>query len=264
MNPPRRVIELAGGFKPLPVPPGFEAQVLPRAPLIYALEPDRGPWSAGGEYGRLVSEQVPSTATAPLGIFSNDHIGKPRKRVLTLVRTDRAPKVLGNWDFHARIVHGVGGAQNEFLCDWTGDVPIVADAVRVDAVFYAVNADAAYAPPNPNRAISIGAFLGEVGGSPHLPPTLTTPYALVADLDTFFTNVPDFARSVMVNVDQSPVASNDFVLQFETSAGLFKQVDVTQEVLIQGCLLPGNTNAVFVVNQSGNFAKISLTFQLGL
>jgi hypothetical protein len=261
----KRVVELQGGFEPAPVPPGWELQQQAGGlSTVYVLEPEKGTWSNGGKYGRLLNELVPPSIDRVLGVFSNDHIGKPRKRVLNLVRTDRRAQVDGNWDFYARIVHGVGGASNEFFCDWTGDVPIVADAIRVEAVFYAVNADLPYAPPDPNRTLAIGAFLGEVGGSPHFPPTFTTPYRFVADGDLIIANVPDFARGVVANVDRSPIAVDDFQLQFETSSGVFKQLDVTQEVMVSGAVLPGNTNSVFLFNNSGSPTNLSFTFVLGL
>lgn len=260
-----RVAELSGAYKPPPVPPGYAATQAPAGvPLVHAVEPTEGDWSQGGKYGRLINEQVPARIADELGVFSNDNIGKPRKRVVSLVRTDRQIITDGNWDFYARITHGVGGSQNSFFCDWSGDVPVVADSIRVEAVFYAVDADLPYSPPDPNRIISIGAFLGEVGGSPHFPPTFTTPFATVPDNEIFVANLPDFARNVVVNVDRSPIVAEDYVLQFVGSAGVIKQVDVTQDVMLSGCVIPGNTNAVIVTNQSGLSTVVSLTFQLGL
>jgi hypothetical protein len=261
---------LEGGFRPAPMPPGFVPPVQ-GLPTLEVLEARRGPWSVGGEYGRLINVAFPdSLAAAPIPIFSLDEQrGPPRPRTLNLFRSD-AQLVPGiyNADFYASITYGIGGVLNNFLCDWSrgGQISIVCETLRVDAVAYQPVSDLDYTPPSGTQIL--GAMLSHEGSAPPRPPTFTTQRAFLPSGFTTDFVVPDFARWVYPSLGPSPpepAAPTGSILSCRNfSAFVLKEVELTEATLLQGVQLPGGTTEIRIANTTGNIRQYLLSFQLGL
>lgn len=264
------VIELRGGYKPAPVPPNWAAQQPPAGlATVYTLEPDQGPWSGNGKWGRQQSFEYPATLEAdPIAVFSIERQpGPPRPRTLNFFRND-SQVVIGvqNADVYARIVYGVGGVQNVFFCDWSrgGQITLVCDSLRVDAVPYAPLDGTPYIPPF--GAQLLGCMLSLEGSSSPRPPTFTTAQSgLVPTANSVVFAVPDFARwcfpcSIIVPADPSLE-----VIQFlNNGSGVLKVLTLNEELMRLGCPIPGGTSQIQIDNGSGHGSSYSLQFELGL
>jgi hypothetical protein len=264
-----RVEELSGGYFPPPIPPGFRA---PPAPLagMPVVEPQEGDWTAAGSMGRSVLGPLPSKEGGVITIFNRDRLyGPPKERLLHLYRSNRIHITGQNSDVYAHVTYGVGGAQNEFFCDWGGHVPLVCDSIRVDAVSYRPFNDAAFPyVASQNLVTNFGALLGNVGSSPSLPPTLTTDVQQLNNApSTINYELPDFARKVVLNLTEFPIvpaAGIDFRLIFNQQGFQGKIIAASAELYENGILIPGWCDSITVVNASGNGTRVSLTYILGL
>lgn len=265
-----RVEELEGGYQPPPIPPGFELAP-PAPPPTQIVESTTGPWKQAGTWGRQVEYVFPASLDAdPIPIFSLDHpVGPPRPRTLHLFRSDGTLAtdfpIIDNAEIYARITYGVSGIQNQFLCDWTrgGQLCLVCDTLRVEAVPYAPSSLAIYSPP-PGAQL-IGAMLGQTGAPPTLPPTFTTPLTHLLTASQALFVVPDFARKLYVVFNDQPIPAN-VLLTFYTPG---EQVAIGQHLLtettaIEGLIIPGGTAIVAITNTSGVFVNFVCVFQLGL
>lgn len=267
-----RIAELEGGFNPGPVPPGWEP---PQAglPLVHTIEPESGPWQRASKYGRSVDVAWPATAGEVISVFNADRCaGPPRKRLVHLFRGDQVDSAtVSSADVRLRCTYGIGGTQNVFDADWLqgGDFAIVCDTMRVEAVTFAPTIGL-YIPPV--TRLQLGAFLGQGGGTPPLPPTFTTPKQSVATgaFPTSFVSftVPDFARRFMVNRLSAldPAPGDMFVLFRNQSTGsIQKLLDLDGTMIRQGTSIPGGTQTIEVYNiGASNPTILSLTFFLGL
>lgn len=269
--------ELQGGI-PLPLePPGYRPPTAPAvgtpgAPMPTAIvEPTGGDWTSAGSMGRSVVAPFPSTEGGVLTVFNRDRLyGPPRQRLLHLFRDNLGQTGLGqNSDVYAHVTYGVGGAQNEFFCDWRGHVPLICDSVRVDAVTYRPLETSPYVSSQ-NLNHTLGALLGNAGASPAQAPTLTTGFQSlgnVAPNNTRRFAVPDFARRVVLNLNVFglvPVAT-DFKLILDTANFQGVSMDFNLQMITEGIVLPGWCQGVLVVNTSANGATaVGLTWVLGL
>lgn len=269
------VEELQGGYEAPPIPPGYQAPTTPAVgtpgapPPTAVVEPTGGDWTGAGSMGRSVVAPFPSTEGGVLTVFNRDRLyGPPRQRLLHLFRDNLGQTGLGqNSDVYAHVVYGVGGAQNEFFCDWRGHVPLICDSVRVDAVTYRPLETSAYVSSQ-NINHTLGALLGNAGASPAQAPTLTTGFQSLANGGaTRRFAVPDFARRVVFNLNIFGVipAAADFRLIFDTATfqGVF--MDFNLQMITDGVVLPGWCQGVAVQNNSANGATaVGLTWILGL
>jgi hypothetical protein len=267
----KQVVELRGGFAPAPVPPGWELNQVPAGlPLVETIEPEKGPWSRAGAFGRLEKFTVPDAAGVVTAVFSNDHIeGPPRARVINLFRSDIELTHGANSNFYARITYGIGGVQNQFFCDWLagGQLSLVATTLRVEAVTYAPNAEVAYS--RESGQVVLGAMLGVFGSlqSGQAPITFTTQEVDLAasEVGTFL--IPDFARRVIPQLDLGSNAYSDCQLNLvggNSFATRFHGANFTAELARQGVTLPGPTTRVVFKNAGASGLSVAMQFQLGL
>jgi hypothetical protein len=262
--------EFEGGYKPPPIPPGYVPP--PRvAVATQIVETTDGEWNQPGTWGRQVEYQFPASLAAdPIPVFSLDHQpGPPRPRTLNLFRSDGTLQtdfpIIDNAEIYARITYGVSGILNQFLCDWTrgGQLCLVCQTLRLEAVAYAPSSLAIYSPP-PGKQL-IGAMIGQTGAPPTLPPTFTTPLTHLLTANQALFVVPDFARKLFVIFNDQPIPAN-VLLTFFTPG---EQVAIGQHLLtettaIEGLIIPGGTAIVEITNTSGVFVNFVCVFQLGL
>lgn len=264
-----RVVQLSGAVKLPPIPPGWAGQQMPAGlPLVEVLESDRGPWQQAGKYGRALTTAYPATVDAdPLAIFSIDRqLGPPRARTLHLFRSDAqlAPDVAKNADFYAQVTYGVGGIQNVFRCDWSrgGQIALVCDSLRVEAVAYTPNGSLEYLPPDGLQVL--GAMLGREGSAPPRPPTFTTTRVFIPNgFDGDFP-VPDFARWVYPSSQQGLTNTTDRLLFRNLNSAILKSSLINNDLGQLGTAIPGGTTQIRVVNNGGNNQNYVLQFELGL
>ncbi len=269
-RPGRRVFELAGGYAPEPIPAGWAAQQLPQGlPLIETIESEKGPWQQAGKYGRLLAAAFPASIDAdPAAIFSIDRQpGPPRARTLHLFRSDAQLDVdpaTTNADFYAQIVYGVGGIQNAFQCDWSrgGQIALVCDSLRVEAVPYAPNGSLEYLPPEGLQVL--GAMLGREGTAPPRPPTFTTARIFCPAGFSVAFPVPDFARWVCPSTQQSGTNTTDRLLFRNLGSAILKSSLLNNDLIQLGTSLPGGTTEIQIDNNGPNQQNYVLQFELGL
>lgn len=264
------VDELEGGIRRPPIPPGFEPPTQ-GLPLVQTRETSDGPWRNAGTYGRQQSFAFPASVNAdPIAVFSVDQqLGPPRPRTLHLFRSDGTLDtdfpVIDNAEIYARITYGVSGITNQFLCDWTrgGQLALVCDSLRLEAIAYAPSTLAVYSPPTGTQLI--GAMLGETGAVPILPPTFTTSLVNLPASSDVAIVVPDFARKVYPVFTNVPIPANVALLFYTLGEQVaLGQFSLDQTTAIQGLVLPGGTSIVRVVNTSAGSVTFCLVFQLGL
>lgn len=267
-----RVAELSGGYEPAPVPPGYGQHALPPGvPLIETIETAKGPWQVNGSYGRMNRFTFPASLDAdPIAVFSIDRqLGPPRPRTLHLFRDDSnvgdgvTPV---NVDCYARITYGVGAVQNSFHCDWSrgGQISIVCDALRVEAVPYVQDASSPYLPP-PGEQL-LGCLLSHEGSAPPRPPTFSTAIVALANTESAVFPVPDFARWAF---PVSPAAlvspASGIAVRFGNQQSFVMKLLPMSDLLAQlGTAVPGGCNTVEFTNNSGGQAIVGLQFELGL
>lgn len=273
-----RVFELDGGYSPEPIPPGYQRAPLSApvpaqgVPTVHVVEPEEGSWSRAGKYGRSQTGPFPrSLAADPVVIFSIDRqLGPPRPRTLHLFRSDAliVPNVGLNAEIYAAITYGVGGIQNQFFCDWLrgGQISLVCDSLRVEAVPYAPNAATAYTPPAQDQVQVLGAMLSHEGSAPPRPPTFTTQRVVVPALASAVFAVPDFCRRVypcVVGLAASVANVDDLIcLNF---ASIVVQSVTVRSAQIEGVIIPGGTTQIQINNRDGALANAYLlVFELGL
>ena len=265
-----RIEEFQGGYTPGPIPPGFHAPP-PHLPRVEVVEALSGDWSQAGKYGRVYTGPWPQTVDDVVSVFTIDRIpGPPKERLLHLFKTDNTLSGGGRQAFYARVTYGSGGAQNVFFCDWGGHVPLVADSIRVDAVPFSPLVGQPYNPPplsNASAVITFGALLGVEGSGPSIPPTFTTPNKLTTvPSESINVPVPDFARRVIPNVvpkTAPPVVPGEFTLVFLQAGNQVKALDVSPDIIANGCALTGLTTSVQLFSLQ-TLQLIGLTFELGL
>jgi hypothetical protein len=272
---PRMVVdELEGGFKPQPIPPGYELGQPPAGlPSVETLESFSGPWQQQGKYGRSVTAPVPRTEDAePQVIFTIDRQnGPPRARTLHFFRSDAQIEPSGtlNADVYASVIYGVGGITNSFLCDWLrgGQLALVCDYLQVSAVPYAPRHGTPYNPPPDTQLQVLGCMLGHQGAPPSLPPTFTTASTTIPPSNSAVFTVPDFARAV------APIGSvvfdgtTNIQLVFRNLAAFdMSVVDLTEEDKNRPMLIPGGTTEIEITHGAGGSITnhFGLIFQLGL
>lgn len=275
---PLDILQLQGGYWPPPIPPGYQPPTTPALgspgapPPTAIVEPTGGDWTSAGSMGRSYVGPFPAEAGGVITIFNRDRLyGPPRQRLLHLFRENLGATGTGqNSEIYAHVTYGVGGAQNEFFCDWRGHVPLICDSVRVDAVSYQPFTGNPAFPyvASQNLNHTIGCLLGNIGASPAEAPTLTTDFAALNNGGaTRSFSVPDFARKVVLDLNVFglvPVAT-DFRLLFSTATFFGKQMDFNQEMITDGVKLPGWCQRVTVVNTSANGATaVGVTWILGL
>ncbi len=267
----KQVIELRGGFAPAPVPPGWEINQVPAGlPLVQTIEPEKGPWSRAGAFGRLEKFDVPAAAGDITAIFSNDHIeGPPRARVVNLFRSDIELSHGANSGFYARVTYGIGGVQNQFFCDWLagGQFALVATTLRVEAVSYAPNAEAPYS--HETGQVVLGAMLGIFGspGGGAGPLTFTAPAVTLSHLETAIIAVPDFARRVIPQLDLNGNAYSDCQINLvggSAFAARYTGAGFTADLAREGVPWPGPATRVVFQNLGTNAINLAFQFELGL
>ncbi len=264
------IAELQGGYFPDPIPPGFRPPP-PAQAAVPVIEPTEGDWTAAGSMGRSVNGPLPLLEGGVITIFNRDRLyGPPKQRLLHLYRSNNIRPAIGgqNADVYAHVTYGVGGAQNEFFCDWFGHVPLVCDSVRVDAVSYAPLAVGVLPyQASQNLTTTFGAMLGNVGASPAQAPTLTTSQQSLANGGASLTYfVPDFAKKVKLNTNLAAVLTTDFTIVFGSSTFDLSRNAASSDLLTTGICVPGWAQQISVVNNSAAPATslVGLTYVLGL
>ncbi len=268
------VVKLTGAVPVPPVPPGWQEQQLPPGlPLTETIESFRGPWNKSGSYGQTHDFSYPPSLSAsePVTIFNNDGIsGPPRARTLHMFRSDVLLANGGNAELYARVTYGVGGIQNQFFCDWVrgGQISLVCQTLRVDAVAYQPLASLAYSAPAGTE--QLGVMLGHQGTPPPLPPTFTTQRVArnVSAIDELSFAVPDFARWAYPNqvpLDTGGAQNTTSRMIFRNNgAGRLRELLISEALLRDGSVIPGGTTKVNFLNPGPANESFSVTFALGL
>jgi hypothetical protein len=183
-----------------------------------------------------------------------------------LFRNDAELSVaVSNADLYALITYGVGGIQNQFLCDWSrgGQFSLVLETVRVEAVPYLPQLGVPYLPPQGRQLL--GCMLSHEGPSVARPVTFTSSAAGVASGGSVSFTVPDFARWVYpTNVVLPAQPSTDTVEFLNQGVTTLKLVRLDDAFLLRGTPVPGGTSVITVHNNSGGFRAYGLQFELGL
>jgi hypothetical protein len=267
-----QVAELQGGYFPPPVPPAFDVSQPPPAPLVEVIESFKGPWNKSGSYGQQQNFSYPiALADAePITVFSNDGLsGPPGPRTLHLYRSDVSLGA-GNAEIYARITYGVGGIQNQFLCDWVrgGQIALVCQTVRVEAVVYQPTSLTPYSRPAGVEVL--GCMLGQRGSAPPKPPTFTTQVQqrTVSAIDELDFDIPDYARWAYPNqiplTTTSAQNTTSIMLFRSNGAGRMRQLVVSEALMREGSAIPGGATVVSFLNQGPANESYSVTFALGL
>ncbi len=157
----------------------------------------------------------------------------------------------------------MGGIQNQFFCDWTrgGQISLVCDTVRVEAVVYKPGQAPPYLPPGGSQ--TLGCLLSETGSAPPRPPTFTTQSAFLPDAATAEFLVPDFARWVFPGGNDVDMTAS--IVNFRNlGSTILKTMALTPELAQLGTPLPGGTSQVDIINHDGGFRNVICIFELGL
>jgi hypothetical protein len=266
MRPLLDIEQLDGGYAPDPVPPGFVDPVPVGMPTVQTLEALDGPWSQAGKYGRSVSLPYPASPDeTPQVIFSNDKLGLPRPRTLHLFRSDvEIPASSANAAMRAVITYGVGGVQNQFVCDWCrgGQISLVCDSFRVEAQAYAPVGDIAYSAPSGTQIL--GCMISQTGSAPPRPPTFTSQRFFIDNGDTLAVLVPDFARWMYLLNSAATRNTTDEITLVSQKTTAIARYPISDDLYLTGIPLPGPVDQIEIKNNGGALAGYSVLFQLGL
>jgi hypothetical protein len=245
-------------------------------PATPVLEPQQGDWSSSNFWGDQFTSKrdaaghtnFPKSAGQVLGVLpkNNKMYGPPKTVTVNLYRSDE-PQI-GNADFRARVTYGVGGASNQFLCDWLAGTQfsITANNVSVDAVSYAPDAQSAYAPDNVD-GFFLGAMVTE-GASPSVGLTYTEPLQSVTTGNVLNFDAPDFAKRIMVHsaLKLDYTAPTGIFLEFISGGVLIAEYDlrVMGAYLDGGILIPGGCRHIRLANASGGTVYLAPQWVLGI
>lgn len=229
-------------------------------PATPVLEPQRGEWSGSNFWGDQFTSRrdadghtnFPKTAGQVLGVLpkNNRMYGPPKTVTVNLYRSDD-PQI-GNADFRARVTYGVGGATNQFFCDWNAGTQftITANNVSVDAVSYAPDGLAAYQADNVD-GFFLGAMVTE-GASPAVNLTYTEPLTEIPHGATVNFQAPDFAKRLLVHsaLKLDYTAATNIFLQFISGTVTVAEYDlrVMGDNLSDGILIPGGCRTARLSN----------------
>lgn len=176
------------------------------------VEPQSGHWSNNPAWGRNIVTRMPAVAGVAFSVGESppsSFPGPPSMHTVQLFRGDT--RTLTNAEVKARVSYGVGGTNNEFFVDWaTGaQFSLVASFVRIDAVTYNPNPIGGAVYNGNNAELVLGATFGR-GSLGHGPPlTLTEPLARIAPGNVLDLPVPDFARAVIVRLENGNNSAAD-------------------------------------------------------
>lgn len=264
-----RVTELQGAFRPLPVPPGYNAGASARLQRVETVEPYGYLASQGtsGSWGNIYSGPFPAENAIVEVANSDVFPGPPRPITVHLLRNDVSPPSAGNAMLRARLTYGTGGAQNQADIDWTqgGQFAIVANSIRVEALAVRPFPDLPYAADN--TAIKLGASFGLDAATPSHPPTFTAPYQALFAPGAVRFPIPDFARRVypLFASDGGGAAPFD-VWQVRFLLGdLTALVDYqcTTDIVQAGLPVPGFAR-YFSIFSNSQTESVGCMFELGL
>jgi hypothetical protein len=262
----KEIVQLAGGFKPAPVPAGFAAP--PSLPVQYALEPPSGSWTQAGKFGRQFKGPIPASAGTIIPVFSNDQLdGLPRARCIHLYRSDNELIHAGggNNGFRLRCTYGQGGVQNQFFADWQsgGNFSLTCSTLRIEAVSYAPSAESAYSTFA--GQVVLGAMVGIEGmTTPRDPLTFTTEQVNLAAGESAIAVVPDFARRVIPQIELAALTYNDVEFALLNNGPRWNAGQFLPEIARDGVPITGGCTRVFLENNGATGMNVSFLFQLGL
>src|SRR5262245_20407653 len=263
----KTIVELRGGFKPAPVPPGLVPA--PVAPFQYSQEPPKGLWTQAGSYGRQFKGVIPSTAGVIIPVFSNDQLdGFPRARCVHLYRSDN--ELLhsggGNNGFRLKCTYGQGGVQNQFFADWQsgGNFSLPCTTLRIEALSYAPNAESPYSTFAGD--VVLGAMVGYEGmTTPRDPLTFTTERVELAAGESALAVVPDFARRVIPQIDLGNTTYADVEFALLNNGPRWEAGQFFAAIARDGVPITGGVTRVFLENNHATeLMAVSFLFQLGL
>jgi hypothetical protein len=240
------------------------------APRVFTLEPTIEWWTSNNHFGNRYTGLIPDSDNFSIPILNIDALpGPPGPASLKLFRSDQQVIKGGptkNSDFRARITYGAGGAANTFDMDWGvgGLVPLVANAIRIDAVTYAPNGDVPYL--SAGGKIILGCTLGAGGQGAGLPPTLTSQIFELGFGATTNSLIPDFSRRVspiLNRIDGQPPVLSEYQLSFTGNypTGLY---EITASMIESGIGVPGACNRVTIRNTGVHATRVAFRHELGL
>ena len=246
-------------------------------PAVPVLEPQEGDWSTSNFWGDQFNSKrapdgttnFPKAAGQVLGVLpkNNRMYGPPKTMTVSLYRSDD-PQI-GNADFYARVTYGTGGGTNSFMCDWLAGMrfSLTMNNVNVDAVSYAPNSQAPYAP-DVTDGFFLGAMVTEGGAGDNAPLTFTEPLTVIPTLQHVDFAAPDFARRLLIHtaVPLDPTVDTGIFVQFRSgSVGLAGyDLRVMRENLSDGILIPGGCREVRISNTTGADFLVTPQWVLGI
>lgn len=252
------IYELEGGVPLGPaIPPGYVGPP-PETQQFQVIEPTKGWWRNAGAFGQRFQGRPSDREGELIPLFEQLNLpGPPKPWWLHWYRFDRTLvdelTSIGNWEFRARIIYGVGGVQNIIETDVMQGLqyPIVCNSISVQLKTYAQTATSPFSVAA-NAKVTAGCMLGSGAGSANVPPTYTTPfYSTDGSAFTQTFAIPDFARSVCMHTDATVDAElQDMGLIFTSGNGTIKEVvlfdlyaALSQE---KGIAIPGGANQITV------------------
>jgi hypothetical protein len=272
------VVELEGGMLPGFVPPDYVPPPPPQAP-VQIIEPTSGWWRNAGKFGQRFQGRPPDIEGELIALTEQLELpGPPAPWWFNFFRYDRSLQdeivTNGNWELRARLIYGVGGAQNVIETDLLQGMqfPVVCNSVTVQLRTYAPSANAPYSVTADAEVVA-GVMFGKGAGNGALPVTWTTPFSEVqpaVNLELRFP-IPDFARSLVVHTDQTVQAGLDAtVIRFRNSNGVIKEMILGDAYAVlsqeKGIAIPGNANQVELTAATAtNVSRVfGIQFFLGL
>lgn len=266
---PPQVVELQGGFRPAPIPPGYEQPPSRGLPQVEIVEPLNYLSAQGtsGAWGNNFTGEFPAEGASVLVASMDRFPGPPRPITVHLLRNDVDAPSAGNAMLRAVLTYGTGGAQNVAELDWCqgGQFTIVANAIRVEARAVRPFPDLPYAPDN--TRIVLGASFGLEPASPARPPTFTAPYQPLFSPGSVRFPIPDFARRAypLFASDGGGAAPFD-VWQARFLLGDFTalvDVQCNTDIVQNGLIVPGFAR-YFSIFSATQTESVGAMFELGL
>lgn len=232
---------------------------------VYASLPPNGEWANSNNWGNSYRGVFPPNGSRIVLVDVNSVPGPPRVYTFTLNRSNFAMPADGTFPtaaVYADIEYGAGAVRDSFVADWGNGAQfsVIANSIRITARTYNPVVGTDYDTDDLQLALS--ACLGEGSQANHRA-TYTEPRRLVPDTTGFTYPVPDFAKRVLVQVDNlvDPITAADFTITQLPSGLVFNG---SYCALGNWLDLRGDTQAVQVIKASAGAIQTSVIWELSL
>ena len=255
---------------------------LARLPRVEVVEPNDGPWSQPGTYGRRIEVNPGPVNAAGYGqsfaVFENPKFnGPPRPRTVQLFRSDRNNQIgatTPNADFYALLTYGLNGVVNEILLDWVNGAQfqLPCQMLRVEAIAYQPNRTVIYEPGTGKTVL--GALAAEGPCACPVPMSFTTQVVNLNPNEGVSFDIPNMARRAFPLVFDTNTAAvtdpTDYSINFSVDRAGYgtntsSHYQVSDEILAMGVPVPGGAKTCEIrVAIGAPFSTVGVCFQLAL